>query len=126
MVEQGLGRAIDEQDAALGVERDDAGGDRRQHRLDEGAARVELVVGGDQRPGLFLQPPGHAVEGGGEHGDFVGRLVDRHARRKVALLDPPGGIDQLVDRAQQAVGELERGEDRQRDDDQRAGEQARS
>ena len=123
VVEQRLGRAIDQQDAALGVERDDPRRDRRQHRLDERAARVELVVGGDQRPGLFLQPPGHAVEGGGEHGDLVGRLVDRDARRKVALLDPSRGIDQLVDRAQQAVGQLERGEDRQRDDDQRAGQQ---
>ena len=98
----------------------------RQHRLDERAARVELVVGGDQRAGLLLQPPGHAVEGGGEHGDFVGRLVDRDARRKIALLDPARGVDQLADRAQQPVGELERGEDRQRDDDQRAGQQARS
>ena len=63
----------------LGVERDDARGDARQHRLDEGAAGVELLVGGHQRAGLFLQPPGHSVEGRAERGDLVvGRADDRH------------------------------------------------
>ena len=49
LLEQRLGRAVDEQDAMRAVDRDDAGGDARQHRLDEGAAGVELRVGGAQR-----------------------------------------------------------------------------
>ena len=46
--------------------------------------------------------------------------VDRHPGREVALLDPPGGGDQLPDRPDQPVGELERRENRQADDYQRA------
>ena len=107
----------------LRIERDHARGDARQHRLDEGAAGVELGVGGAQRAGLLLEPPGHPVEGGRQRLDLVLGLGDRHARREIALLDPPGGVDQLADRPHQAVGELQRGEDRQADDDQRAEQQ---
>jgi hypothetical protein len=32
-------------------------------------------------------------------------LVDRHAGGEIALLDPPGGVDQLADRPHQPVGE---------------------
>ena len=37
------------------IERDDAGGNTRQHRLDEGAAGFELLRWRPQRAGLFLQ-----------------------------------------------------------------------
>ena len=89
--EQGLGRAVEEQYPELRIDRDDAGGDARQHRLDEGAASVELRVGGAQVARLFLEPPGHPIEGGGEGLDLVLGLRDRHARGKIARFDPPGG-----------------------------------
>ena len=40
----------------LGIERDHARGDARQHRLDEGAAGFELGIGGRKRAGLLLEP----------------------------------------------------------------------
>ena len=113
LLEQGLGRAVEQQDAVLRIDRDDAGGDARQHRLDEGAAGVELGVGGAQRVGLLLEPPGHPVERGRQRLHLVLGLGDRHARREIAGLDPPGGVDQLADRPDQAVGEPQRGQDRQ-------------
>ena len=39
------------------------------------------------------------------------RLGHRHAGRKVSLLHPTGGSNELPDRANQAVSDLERGED---------------
>ena len=44
--------------------------------------------------------------------------VDRDPRREVALLDPPGGADQLPDRPDHAVRKLQRSEDRETDNDQ--------
>ncbi len=86
------------------------GGDARQHRLDERAAGIELLVGRHQRAGLLLQPAGHPVERRAERRDFIvgrGRSIG-HAGGQVAFLDPPGGIDQLLDRPKQPVGELQR------------------
>ena len=83
------------------IERDDARGDARQHRLDEGAAGVELGVGGAERARLLLEPPGHPVEGGRERLDLVLALRDRHPSREIARLDPPGGVDKLARRAGQ-------------------------
>ena len=70
-LEQGLGRAVDQPHVALLVDRDDAGGDPGQHRLDEGAAAVELGVGRDQGAGLLLEPAGHPVEGVAQDADLV-------------------------------------------------------
>ena len=96
LLQQRLGRAVDQQDAARRIERDDAGGDARQHRLDEGAAGVELGVGGDQRAGLLLEPPGHPVEGACQASAISSSAVgDRNAGREIAFLDPARGVDQL-------------------------------
>ena len=124
LLQQRLGRAVDEQDAIARVERDDPGGDARQHRLDEGSAGVELAVGRHQRAGLFLQAPGHAVERGRQRRDFIVGRRHRDARRKIPFFDPARGGDELADRAHQTVGDLERDEDRQADDDQRARQQS--
>ena len=70
---------------------------------------------------LFRQPPGHAVEGGAERGDFVDRSMSG------ARGEPPRsarGVDQRLDRAQKPVGERQCGKDRQRDDKQRSARSA--
>ena len=54
-VEQPRRRAVDDGDAALGVEADHAGADARQHRFGEAAAFVDLAVGGDQRAALRVE-----------------------------------------------------------------------
>ena len=84
-------------------------------------AGIELLVGGHQRAGLFLQAPRHSVERRAKRGDFiVGWANDWNAGAKIALLDPPGSIDQLFDRPEQTIGELQSGENGQGDNDQRA------
>ena len=107
----------------LRVDRNDARGDARQHRLDERAPGIELRVGASQLVGLLLEPLGHPVERGGERLHLVLGLGDRHARGEIAGLDPAGGSDQLADRPDQPVRELQRGQDRQADNDQRAEQQ---
>ena len=81
------------------------------------------VLAAAKRAGLLLEPPGHPVEGGRQRLDLVLGVGDRHSRREVALLDPPCGVDQLADRTHQPVGDLQRGQDREPDDDQRAEQQ---
>ena len=118
-----VGRAVDEQDLVGAVERDNPGGDTRQHRLDEGAAGLQLGVGGLERAGLLLEPPGHAVERARQHLNFILGLADLHPGREIAGLDPAGGANQLTHRPHQPVGQLECRRDRQRDDDQRPEQQ---
>ena len=67
---------------------------------------------------------GHPVECGAERDDLVFRPVGNgDASREIALFDPARRIDQILDRAKQAVGQLEGREDGQRNDEQRAGQQ---
>ena len=47
--------------------------------------------------------------------------VDGDPRGHVALLDPAGGIDQLLDRAKQTVGKLQRAENGKPYNDESAG-----
>ena len=47
--------------------------------------------------------------------------VDGDPRGHVALLDPAGGIDQLLDRAKQTVGKLQRAENGKPHNDESAG-----
>ena len=108
---------------AGGIERDDAGGDARQHRLHEGAARVELGVGRTKRAGLLIEPAGHPVERRGQRLHLVFGLGDRHPRREIAFLDTARGFDELAYGPDKAVGEPESGQDRQADNDQSAQKQ---
>ena len=52
--QQRVGGAVGKQDAAIDIERNNAGGHARQHGFHEGAPRIELLVGRHQRAGLFL------------------------------------------------------------------------
>ena len=72
-LEQILGRAVDQPDDMVVVDRDHARRHPGQHRLGEGAPAVELGIGGDQGAGLLLEPAGHAVEGVAERRDLVPR-----------------------------------------------------
>ena len=57
---------LDERDAVLAVEADDAGRDARQHRLHEVAPFQQLLVGRHKRFALVLQFARHRVEGARE------------------------------------------------------------
>ena len=124
MTKQRFRRSVGKQYTATGVDRDHPRCNARQNRFDKGAAGVELLIGSHQRAGLLLQSPGHPVEGGAQRCDLIfGRTDDRDPCSQIALLNPPGRIDQFFNRAQQPVGELQGGEYRQRNDDQSTGKQ---
>ena len=123
MLEEGLGGAVDQENLSIEVERDHACGDRTQDRFDESPAGIELSVGGLERAGLLLQTAGHPVEGSREHSDFVFASLDRKTNGKIALLNPPGSIDECANRSDQPVRDAQRSHDREADDDQRAEQQ---
>ena len=60
-----------------------------------------------KRAGLLLSRPVIRLKAVASVCDFVLGVGDRHAGREIALLDPAGGGDQLPDRANQPVGELQ-------------------
>ena len=123
-LEQGLGRAVDQPDDAVVVDRDDAGGDARQHRLDEGAAAVELGVGGDQRAGLLLEPAGHPVEGVAERADLVvaRRDAGTRAERSPAVTRRAASTSWPTGRTSRSASfsaiQIESADDQQRDQQQ--------
>src|SRR5437763_2973030 len=78
MLEQRLGRAVEQADAKPAIDRNYTRGNARQHSLNEGAASIELRIRAAQRVGLFLEPPGHPVERGRQRLYLVFSLRDRH------------------------------------------------
>ena len=74
-----------------------------------------------KRAGLLVEATGHSVEGGRKRLNFVLASFATGTRaEKSPCLDASGGGDELADRADHAVGDLQGREDRQADDDQRA------
>src|SRR5258706_12426011 len=69
---------IEDADAARGIDANDAGACRRQHRLDEAAAAVDKVAGVDQLVALGTQLLCHLVESLAELREIALRPVDRH------------------------------------------------
>ena len=66
---------------------------------------------------------GHAVERARQRADLVAFVGDHDAGGEIAGGDAPRGVDQLADRADQAIGDVERDRDRDGDDQQRADQQ---
>ena len=116
-------RTVEQQHNALQIDGEHAGGHARKDRLDEGAAFVELAVGGDERAGLGLEPLGHAVEGGRQRADFVAAERTGDARGQVARGDAPRRRHQLVHRPHHPVGHGQSDIDRDPDQEQRSHEQ---
>jgi hypothetical protein len=121
--QQVLRRAIHQHDLPLQVDRDDARGDRLQHRLDERAALGELAISADQRIGLALDLHGHAVERAVEQADLVGPGTPADAKRVVPGAHLARHGDELGERLDLAVGEAEREPDREADKEEREAEQ---
>ena len=122
VAQQHGGGPVDELDALVIIDGDHACGHRTEDRLDEGTAELGKFVGIEQRARLLLDPRGHPVEGGRERGDLVLRRLRGNAGGEVALLDPTGSIDELADRATDAIRKLERRENGKCDDDDGAQE----
>ena len=89
-VEQRRRGGVHHLDAPGAVEADDAGGDARQHRVEQPPPPLGLGVGGDQRVALALHLPGHLVEGPPEQRDLVVALLLADPDVEVALPDPLG------------------------------------
>ncbi len=115
-----LGGAIEDADAPLAVDADDAGAGAREHGLGETAAAVDDVAGADDVVALGAQFLRHLVEGRAELGEIAFRPAHRHLDVEIAGRDDVGRADQAPDRRHQPVGEGEadphrRQQHRQRD-----------
>ena len=102
-----LGGAVEDADAALAVDADDAGAGAGEHRLGEAAAAVDHVAGAHDVVALGAQLLRHLVEGLAELGEIAFRAAHRHLDVQIAGRDDVGGADQPPDRRHQAVGEVE-------------------
>ena len=120
--------AVDRRQAAQRVERDHAGGDGLEDRLDVHPSILELgVLVGQVEVGLFELPlrlaeiVGHAVEGADQHADLVvaARL---NLVGEVAGGDLPCALGQLLDRARDPTRQIER-EPREREHDDQGHQQ---
>ncbi len=105
--DQLFGGAVENADAARGINADDAGARRRQHRLDEAAAAVDQVAGVDQFVALGAQLLRHLVEGLAELGEIALRLVHRHLHMQIAGRHDIGRAHQPPDRRNQPIGEIQ-------------------
>src|SRR6202789_2961569 len=94
-IEQARGGAVDDGDAALAAQADDAGADAGQHRFGEPPPHVDLVARIDQFATLAAQLRRHAVEGMAQNADLVVVALDGDARAQIAFGNAFGGIDQL-------------------------------
>jgi hypothetical protein len=113
--EERLGGAVHGGDPSLGVGRDHAGRDVREHGLEIATARLELGAAG-------LQLGGHPVEGGDQRADLV-LALPLDAMIEVALRDRARALGEALDGdgdpASQVEAEPRRGEQH---DDRRDGE----
>ena len=84
------------------------------------------VLAAAQRAGLLLEPAGHAVEGASPS-VWISSSVSATGTRaeKSPSSIRPAAPTSCADRPHQPVGELQRGQDREPDDDQRAEQQRR-
>src|SRR3546814_9826234 len=99
-----FGGGIGEEDAMIRADRDDGGGDAAEHRLDEAAACLQLLIGIDECARLTLQLFGHAVEGARQHGDFIVTFRGFDAHRKITARGGPRRAEQRAKRTYDPVG----------------------
>ena len=69
--DQALGGAVEDADAAVGIDADDAGAGAGQHRFGEAAAAVDQVAGAHDVVALGAQLLRHLVEGLAELGEVA-------------------------------------------------------
>ena len=105
--DQPLGGAIEDGDAAIGIDADDAGAGAGQHRFGEASPAIDLVARAHDVVVLRAQLVRHLVEGLAELGEIAFRSADRHLNVQIAGRDHVGGADQAPDRGDQPVGEIE-------------------
>ena len=103
--DQLFGGSVEDADAPLGVDADDAGARARQHRLGEAAAAVDEVARPHDVVALGAQFLRHLVESLAELGEIAFRTAHRHLDMEIAGRDDVGGADQPPDRRHQPVGE---------------------
>ena len=104
--DQPLGRAVEDGNAAVAIDADDAGAGAGEHRFGEAAPAVDQVAGAHDVVVLGAQLLRHLVEGFAELREIAFRAVHRHLDVQIAGRDDVGGADQAADRRHQPVGEI--------------------
>ncbi len=84
MADQPLGRAVEDADAAIGIDADDARAGAGQNRFGETAAAVDQVARAHDVVALGAQLLGHLVEGLAEMGEIAFGAADRQLHKKIA------------------------------------------
>src|ERR1700681_4926968 len=106
-VEQLLGRAIDDRNAALGIETDDARSHAREHRLGKTAALIDLVARADDVFVLRAKLVGHLVEALAEVGEIPLTPPQGDFDVEISRCDEIGGADQAADWGSQPIREIQ-------------------
>ena len=119
--DQPLRRAVEDGDAAVGIDADDAGAGAGEHRFGESPAAVDQVARAYDVFMLRTQFLRHLVESLAELGEIALRTADRHLHMEISGRDHIGRADQPADRSHQPIGEIEpdpgRGEQNDERDD---------
>ena len=118
-IEQPLGRAVDDGNAALGVETDDAGADAREHRLGEAAALIDLVARADDVFVLRAKLLRHLVEAFAQVREIALAPPQRNLDVEISGSNEIGGADQAADRGGEPIGEIQSEPHRGQQQDQR-------
>ncbi len=105
--DQAFGRAVEDGDAAVGVDADHARARAGEHGLGESPAAVDHVARMYDVVVLRAQLLRHLVEGFAELGEVALGAADRHAHTQIAGGDDVGGADQAADRSHEPIGEIE-------------------
>ena len=116
-------RIVGDPDRAVFARGDHARRHAGHHRLDERTAAVELIVCGDQRAILLLQPPGHSVERIGQRADLIQGAGIGYARRQITVRDTSRRTYKLAQRTNETVGNGQRDPHRKSHNQQRNAQQ---
>ena len=117
--DQPLRRAIENGDAAVGIDADDAGAGAGQHRLGKPPPAVDEVAGAHDVVMLGAQFLRHLVEGLAQLGEIALRLPDRHLNMEISGRHHVRGADQTADRRDQPIGKIQPYPGRRQQHDQR-------
>jgi hypothetical protein len=117
--DQSFGRAIENADASLGIDANDACARACQHRFGESTAAVDKVARADDVVALGPQFVRHLVEGLAEVCEIALGTADRNLHVEIARGNEARGADQATDRGYKVIREIQSDPDRGEQHDQR-------